>query len=920
MKAFRVLSAIVILLLVVGLFPPQQVALAQPAVPQQDDPRGTAYVPGEVLVSFERGMTARAYEARAGALAGVVGGEVVRQVDNLALLSFSPNADVPALVNQLRATSGVHSAQPNFIYWIPEIAGDALAEPVQTEGYTVGTGDRQVTLNWDQVLNMRSKRKTRIMSTFPNEISYNWGWDRIQADLIWPDTTASPTVCVLDTGADIAHGDLSGNVLNGYDFFNMDAVPNDDNGHGTHVAGIISAKMNNGTKTAVGVSNGKVLAVKVLSAQGYGNSMTIAAGIRYCANNSSVKVINMSLGAYTLSPLDAKLEYEALYYAIKNKGKLVAAAAGNDSTSNRVYPAAWADPLELTPIDAVDSNDDPILDNTEVAKGLMSVAASAAPGIPTWVDINNDGLITPDEIFNRDDCASWFSNYGSWVDIVAPGESIYSTTPTSYPFYLKSYMGYPSSYAWMSGTSMATPFVAGAAARVWGVLGTTKKYDYIKSWLLYTGDPLKFAADGDAGLDPVIGYANTGFTPPTYIDDPVYGTVMQAPYCWPNVNGAFIDEQDMSDDANGGLNPAVYLNVAAAMGRGALVAQVTDAQTGQPLIGANVQAVQVLGSTSTVVRDTATLTAKSSNPKYPYVVLINLPTNVLNPTPYRLLVSATGYTNGYQHFNTVALQRRTNLTAGNAGQELLDPGSNVGVPANNGKIHVVLTWDPVSKTDLDMYLFMPQGFDFGDGIGGAAVGPGLLATYQPNFTRLEIPVGTLIDKLTLPYSPNAQRNFDGSPESVNMESFTINAATSDKPPYLRPRYITPGYDPYAFLVTDYSVNYTGLDCTLPENAAAPGCHLPSLFGTDPTDIDPKIAITADSPRVRVWAKGVLYKSYDLTNLDAAGNYIYDPNLCSGMSYDFWYPFKMYSGPANATLFGIPDVYCGDADMNYVLPY
>ena len=104
------------------------------------------------------------------------------------------------------------------------------------------------------------------------------------------------------------------------------------------------------------------------------------------------------------------------------------AAAGNETTSDYAYPAGWAQ-------------------DSTIGHGLLSVGASRMPTewyeYSIWVDTNGDNMEAGDggEYFNWDDCATWFSNYGSWVEIVAPGESIYSTLPVSYPFWNNYYYG-----------------------------------------------------------------------------------------------------------------------------------------------------------------------------------------------------------------------------------------------------------------------------------------------------------------------------------------------------------------------------------------------------------------------------------------------------------------------------------------------
>lgn len=101
-----------------------------------------------------------------------------------------------------------------------------------------------------------------------------WGYYDINANWVnAPTTTTGVTVAVIDTGVDYNHPDLVGKVVKGYDFVNGDSDPMDDQGHGTHVAGVIAAKANNGNYGIAGVSwNAKIYAVKVLSSSGTGSS------------------------------------------------------------------------------------------------------------------------------------------------------------------------------------------------------------------------------------------------------------------------------------------------------------------------------------------------------------------------------------------------------------------------------------------------------------------------------------------------------------------------------------------------------------------------------------------------------------------------------------------------------------------------
>ncbi|WP_047983003.1 S8 family peptidase [Ornithinibacillus californiensis] len=232
--------------------------------------------------------------------------------------------------------------------------------------------------------------------------SYQYGLFNTDADLAWDVTrgSSSQEIAVLDTGVDYNHPDLDGKVVLGYDFVQNDWTPSDQNGHGTHVAGIAAAETNNGTGIAGMAPNTKILAVRVLDANGSGSLAAIADGIIY-ATDAGAEVINLSLGCNC----DTQTLENAVNYAW-NRGVVVVAAAGNDGVRTTFEPASYTNVIA---VGAVDSR-------------------------------------------NR---KANFSNWGTWVDVMAPGVDIASTYPGN-------------SYVYMSGTSMAAPYVAGQAALLTG--------------------------------------------------------------------------------------------------------------------------------------------------------------------------------------------------------------------------------------------------------------------------------------------------------------------------------------------------------------------------------------------------------------------------------------------------------------------
>jgi thermitase len=235
----------------------------------------------------------------------------------------------------------------------------------------------------------------------PNDpmIGSQWGLAKIQSFGAWDTThgSGSVNIAVLDTGVDGGHPDVGGNISLRANFTN---VPDGDiDGHGTHVAGIASAITNNGIGIAGVGYTSHIMSGKVLDDNGSGYYSWIANGIMWAADNGA-SVINMSLGGSSGS---TALQ-QAIQYAW-SKGSIVVAAAGNSGSQRAFYPAYY------TPAIAVAATD-------------------------------------------QNDKKASFSNYGSWVDVAAPGVSI-----------LSSYQG---NYAYLSGTSMATPFVSGLAALVKG--------------------------------------------------------------------------------------------------------------------------------------------------------------------------------------------------------------------------------------------------------------------------------------------------------------------------------------------------------------------------------------------------------------------------------------------------------------------
>jgi len=307
--------------------------------------QGSRWVPGEVLVGFRPWLDTAARRE-------VVRGESARTIRSLRipgtwLVETAPGQSVAEAVASFETNPEVAYAEPNYLY-------QALAAP-NDPGY-----------------------------------SSQWDWPRISAPQAWDITTgsASVKVAVVDTGIASRHEDLAANVVPGYDWVGGDTDPSDANGHGTHVAGTIGARGNNGVGVAGASWNVSLMALRALNAAGSGTNANISSAFSYaCAHGA--KVVNASLGGGSYS--------SAMRAAIAGcPNTLFVFAAGNggsdglgDSDDSRpVYPCSYGAPPDSLP-------------------NVICVAAT-----------------------NPDDTLAFYSNYGSnSVDLAAPGSGIASTYP-----------------------------------------------------------------------------------------------------------------------------------------------------------------------------------------------------------------------------------------------------------------------------------------------------------------------------------------------------------------------------------------------------------------------------------------------------------------------------------------------------------
>jgi subtilisin family serine protease len=357
------------------------------------------------------------------------------------LLQIMPEiSDYDSLLVQFRDTNSANASIGQ------SIAGTRIDSQLTTDGwYSVsvptGTSMQQALAFWQSHPNVAIVTPDFELTTqsIPNDPSFGslWGLSNngsqgglLNADIniepAWALGTATSIVtAVIDTGVDYTHPDLASNIwtntdevagngidddgngfvddVRGWDFVNNDSDPMDDNGHGTHVAGTIGAVGNNGIGVTGVAWTASIMPLKFLDQSGSGSLSDAIKAIQYARVNGA-KIINASWGGGGFS--------SALQSAISQfitSGGLFVAAAGNEATNNDVTPSYPAN-----------------------YQGVISVGAST-----------------------RTDTRASFSNYGTSVDVFAPGQSILSTLPGN-------------RYGSLSGTSMATPQVAGALALLWG--------------------------------------------------------------------------------------------------------------------------------------------------------------------------------------------------------------------------------------------------------------------------------------------------------------------------------------------------------------------------------------------------------------------------------------------------------------------
>jgi thermitase len=261
LSAFRICVAVLLCLISTAVQPAS--AASEPPVRRST---GDSFAAGRLLVKFRDGITVGAKDEL------FVDSDltVLGQLDSLHVYIVGvPEGEEMSLADQLGRHPAVAYAEPDYIY-------EALGVPND-----------------------------------PLYATHQWNLPQVNAPAAWDITTGVSEfiIAVIDTGVDLSHPDLAGKIVAGYDFANSDPVPQDDYGHGTHVAGIAAAIADNGEGVAGIAWGAHIMPIKVLDNSGYGYTSHIAAGIQWAADHGA-QVINLSLGgSFPSSTLEDAVNY-----------------------------------------------------------------------------------------------------------------------------------------------------------------------------------------------------------------------------------------------------------------------------------------------------------------------------------------------------------------------------------------------------------------------------------------------------------------------------------------------------------------------------------------------------------------------------------------------------------------------------------
>lgn len=375
--------------------------------PQYEKP--PAFAPNQVVVAFKPGTPGKAKKAAHAQAGGrVINTQAAIQADLVEI----PSGKVFNKISVYKHNPNVRFAEPNYYYTLDQPPLEGTDPGVCNGGY------------FEEQWGLHNTGQGFLINSETGDICSAKGVSN--ADINWLEVWESGArgsntikIAIVDTGVESTHPDLQSKVVETWVATGISEGPEDLIGHGTHVAGIAAAATNNGTGiSGVGI-NAVVGSLKACKC--YPSELFCLTGI--CedwdtteailhAKDAGYHIINMSLGG----PYVSSAVEEAVNQAL-DEGLVLVSSAGNDySFEEPSYPAAF--------------------------EGVIAVAAT-------------DHL---------DNLAS-FSNFGNWVEVAAPGTNIFSSYPSA------GCLGDPDCYGWLSGTSMASPIVAGAAALVFASIG-----------------------------------------------------------------------------------------------------------------------------------------------------------------------------------------------------------------------------------------------------------------------------------------------------------------------------------------------------------------------------------------------------------------------------------------------------------------
>lgn len=364
-----------------------------------------------------------------------------KHLDRFSRVPVRSNETVVQAIERFQKQRDVEYAEPNFKAFALSLPLDQLYDEDNRSGDPVGYEDDIYNEQWA----LDNEGKTG--GTIDADIDWQKAYEHLQGTSL-----DEVVVAVVDSGMDINHPDLNDKVFNSYSVLDNTSVVPDDYGHGTHVAGTVAAETNNlessqyeGVASVGFASSIKLFPIKVLNEDGVGTNADVAEGI-YWATDHGADVINLSIGSYW----DTQAVEDAVNYAW-GRNLVVAAAAGNGGSGRKVYPAYY--------------------------QNVISVGATD----------HNDQIAS-------------FSSFNDGVDVSAPGVKVLSTFPYEGYFAIQDLYGRKNKYDIGSGTSMASPHVAGLAGLLFS-LNPDWTNQQVRDQIESTVDDL-----GDTGWDKYYGY------------------------------------------------------------------------------------------------------------------------------------------------------------------------------------------------------------------------------------------------------------------------------------------------------------------------------------------------------------------------------------------------------------------------------